>query len=54
MLANLLIGGAIFGYAGWAFYRFFKKSRNGKCAACSLESSCSSKACGPSSQIVDK
>lgn len=42
MIANILIGGAIFGYAGWAFYRFIKKSKEGKCAACSIKSSCSS------------
>ncbi|GAM14657.1 FeoB-associated Cys-rich membrane protein [Mesobacillus selenatarsenatis] len=42
MIANILIGGAIFGYAGWAFYRFIKKSKEGKCAACSIQSSCSS------------
>ncbi|MBT2644810.1 FeoB-associated Cys-rich membrane protein [Bacillus sp. ISL-41] len=41
MIANILIGGAIFGYAGWAFYRFIKKSKEGKCAACSIQSSCS-------------
>ncbi|MCM3125353.1 FeoB-associated Cys-rich membrane protein [Mesobacillus sp. AQ2] len=45
MIANILIGGAIFGYAGWAFYRFIKKSKEGKCAACSIQSSCSS-SCG--------
>ncbi|WP_210364702.1 FeoB-associated Cys-rich membrane protein [Bacillus sp. REN3] len=42
MLVNILIGSAIFGYAGWAFYRFISKSKQGKCAACSLQSSCSS------------
>lgn len=41
MIANILIGGAIFGYAGWAFFRFIKKSKQGKCAACSLQDSCS-------------
>ncbi|WP_079507844.1 FeoB-associated Cys-rich membrane protein [Mesobacillus jeotgali] len=42
MIANILIGGAIFGYAGLAFYRFIQKSKEGKCAACSIQSSCSS------------
>jgi uncharacterized membrane protein len=42
MIANILIGGAIFGYAGWAFYRFIKKSKEGKCVACSIKNSCSS------------
>lgn len=43
MLANILIGGAIFGYAGWALVRFIKKSKQGKCAACHEQKSCSSK-----------
>jgi radical SAM protein with 4Fe4S-binding SPASM domain len=42
MLVNIIIGGAIFGYAAWAFYRFIQKSKEGKCAACSIQSSCSS------------
>jgi len=42
VLVNILIGGAIFGYAGWAFYRFIQKSKEGKCAACSIQSSCTS------------
>ncbi|WP_053361778.1 FeoB-associated Cys-rich membrane protein [Bacillus sp. FJAT-27251] len=54
MLANLVIGAAIFGYAGWALYRFIKKSGKGKCAACAIENSCSGKACGPSGDINDK
>ncbi|CAM3646660.1 hypothetical protein MEZE111188_00940 [Mesobacillus zeae] len=47
MIANIIIGSAIFGYAGWAFYKFIKKSKQGKCAACSIKGSCSSNACGP-------
>lgn len=42
MIANLMIGAAIFGYAGWALVRHIRKSKEGKCAACSLKSSCSS------------
>ncbi|MGJ7919394.1 FeoB-associated Cys-rich membrane protein [Neobacillus sp. LXY-4] len=42
MLINLLIGGAIFGYATWAFVRFINRSKQGKCAACHAQSSCSS------------
>jgi hypothetical protein len=42
MIANIIIGAAIFGYAGWAFKRFINKSKKGKCAACSLNQSCSS------------
>ncbi|MBM4764099.1 FeoB-associated Cys-rich membrane protein [Bacillus sp. B15-48] len=47
MLANIVIGGAIFGYAGWALYRFINKSRKGKCTACAVESFCDSKPCNP-------
>jgi len=45
MIASIVIGAAIFGYAGWALTRFIKKSKKGKCAACSLNESCSSE-CG--------
>lgn len=40
MFVNLLIGALIFGYAGWTLYRLVKKSRQGKCAACSKKSKC--------------
>ncbi|TLS36930.1 FeoB-associated Cys-rich membrane protein [Pseudalkalibacillus caeni] len=40
MLVNILIGVLIFGYAGWTLFRFVKKSRKGKCAACELNKSC--------------
>lgn len=42
MFVNILIGGAIFGYAIWALVRFIKKSKQGKCAACSLQKGCES------------
>ncbi|MFO1442734.1 FeoB-associated Cys-rich membrane protein [Bacillus sp. Bva_UNVM-123] len=42
MIINILIGGIIFGYASWALYKFLKKSKQGKCAACSIKDSCSS------------
>ena len=45
MIANVVIGTVIFGYAGWAMYRHIKKSKEGKCAACNIKSSCSSN-CG--------
>ncbi len=45
MIMNYLIGAAIFGYAGWALYRFIQKSKKGKCAACAVEPVCTSKAC---------
>ncbi|HEY2420349.1 MAG TPA: FeoB-associated Cys-rich membrane protein [Neobacillus sp.] len=45
MIASIVIGAAIFGYAGWALVRFINKSKKGKCAACELRKSCSSQ-CG--------
>ncbi|WP_147533096.1 FeoB-associated Cys-rich membrane protein [Bacillus marasmi] len=42
MLVNFLIGGAIFGYAAWALVRFINKSKQGKCAACDIQKTCSS------------
>ncbi|MFB6465203.1 FeoB-associated Cys-rich membrane protein [Cytobacillus sp. Hz8] len=40
MIINILIGCAIFGYAGWALFKFIKRSKQGKCAACSVKDSC--------------
>jgi hypothetical protein len=51
MIVNLVIGGAIFGYAAWALYRFIAKSKKGKCAACSIESACISKTCLPTETV---
>ncbi|NMD72020.1 FeoB-associated Cys-rich membrane protein [Bacillus sp. DNRA2] len=51
MLVNLLIGGAIFGYAAWALVRFIKKSKQGKCATCHAQKSCTSQANCPSTLI---
>lgn len=45
MLVNIIIGGAIFGYAGFALIRFFRKAKEGKCASCDIKSSCQS-SCG--------
>ncbi|GLY11005.1 FeoB-associated Cys-rich membrane protein [Pseudobacillus badius] len=42
MLVNIVIGALIFGYAGWTLFRYIKKSKEGKCAACSLKDSCQS------------
>lgn len=33
---------AVFGYAGWALYRSIRKSKEGKCAACSSKKTCCS------------
>lgn len=43
MLANIAIGSAIFGYASWTVFRHVQKSKEGKCAACSLKSNCKNK-----------
>ncbi len=40
MMVNIIIGGLIFGYAGFALIKFLKKSKQGKCAACSIKDSC--------------
>lgn len=45
MIASIVIGVAIFGYAGWALVRFIQKSKKGKCAACDLRQSCSTESC---------
>lgn len=42
MLANIVIGVVIFGYASFALVRHIKKSKNGKCAACEMNKSCKS------------
>ncbi|RDU35341.1 FeoB-associated Cys-rich membrane protein [Neobacillus piezotolerans] len=47
MVTNIVIGGAIFGYAGWALIRFISRSKKGKCAACSIQDSCAG-GCAPS------
>ncbi|MDU0331519.1 MULTISPECIES: FeoB-associated Cys-rich membrane protein [Paenibacillus] len=44
-MADILILTVIFGYAGFALYRGFKKSKKGACASCSQQKSCSA-ACG--------
>ncbi|WP_040204394.1 FeoB-associated Cys-rich membrane protein [Neobacillus jeddahensis] len=46
MIASIIIGIVIFGYAGWALVRFINKSKQGKCAACGVKDSCSSQ-CSP-------
>jgi radical SAM protein with 4Fe4S-binding SPASM domain len=39
-MINITIGALIFGYAGYSLAKFVKKSKKGKCAACSLNTSC--------------
>ncbi|TXK74011.1 FeoB-associated Cys-rich membrane protein [Paenibacillus sp. N3.4] len=40
MIFNIIAGLAIFGYAGWTLIRYARKTKQGKCAACSLSQSC--------------
>ncbi|HDX9576893.1 TPA: FeoB-associated Cys-rich membrane protein [Bacillus pseudomycoides] len=55
MIVNIVIGAVIFGYAGYTLMNFVKRSKKGKCAACSLNKSCKSKICSPNmEQIVNK
>jgi radical SAM protein with 4Fe4S-binding SPASM domain len=49
MIANIVIGGVIFGYAGWMLVRHIKKSSKGKCAGCSLADNCQG-SCSPYKQ----
>ncbi|WP_077615009.1 FeoB-associated Cys-rich membrane protein [Caenibacillus caldisaponilyticus] len=42
MIASFIIGSLIFTYAAWMLVSFFKKSRQGRCAACTLKDSCTS------------
>jgi len=37
---SAIIGALIFWYAGFALVRFFRKSKEGQCAACSLNRYC--------------
>ncbi|PJO40461.1 FeoB-associated Cys-rich membrane protein [Lysinibacillus xylanilyticus] len=53
LLINILIGCIIFGYAGFTLYKSIKKQKKGKCAACSLQKSCSSNVCAPPSKLKD-
>ncbi len=43
MFVNIAIGAVIFGYASWTIFRHVKKSKEGKCAACSLKNNCQTK-----------
>ncbi|NWL88312.1 FeoB-associated Cys-rich membrane protein [Paenibacillus sp. 79R4] len=48
MMADILIIGVVFGFALFALYRGFKKSKQGECAGCSQRNSCA--ACGDANQ----
>lgn len=45
MMINIVLGVLIFGYAGWTIYKYIKKSRKGKCAACELNKDCNGSCC---------
>ncbi|AVK99024.1 FeoB-associated Cys-rich membrane protein [Lysinibacillus sphaericus] len=53
MIINVVIGGIIFGYAGVTLYKSIKKQKKGKCAACSLQKSCTTNTCAPPAKIND-
>lgn len=40
MVFSIVMGMLIFGYAGWTLVRYIRKTRQGKCAACSLSETC--------------
>lgn len=42
MMASIIIGALIFGYAAFTLFKFFKKSKQGACAHCSIKDSCQS------------
>lgn len=42
MLVTIVLGVAIFCYAGWSLFRYVRKTKQGKCAACSLNKTCQS------------
>ncbi|MFD3447980.1 FeoB-associated Cys-rich membrane protein [Microbacteriaceae bacterium 4G12] len=44
-MINIVIGALIFGYAGYSLTKFIKRSKKGKCAACSLNKSCPGSSC---------
>ncbi|WP_281941618.1 FeoB-associated Cys-rich membrane protein [Paenibacillus tyrfis] len=40
MVFSIIAGVVIFGYAAWSLVRYVRKTRQGKCAACSLNKTC--------------
>lgn len=49
ILISVILGILIFGYAAWSICNFVKKSRQGKCAACSLKKTCGNSDCSSTS-----
>ncbi|EOO31056.1 hypothetical protein ICM_04092 [Bacillus cereus BAG1X2-3] len=52
MMVNIIIGAIIFGYAAYTLVNFVKRSKKGKCAACSLNKSCQSQTCSPDMERI--
>ncbi|AAS43865.1 hypothetical protein BCE_4964 [Bacillus cereus ATCC 10987] len=52
MMVNIIIGAIIFGYAAYTLVHFVKRSKKGKCAACSLNKSCQSNTCSPDMEQI--
>ncbi|AFU15515.1 Uncharacterized protein BC141101_04227 [Bacillus toyonensis] len=52
MMVNIIIGAIIFGYAAYTLVNFVKRSKKGKCAACSLNKSCQSQTCSPDMEQI--
>ncbi|MBE3569789.1 MAG: FeoB-associated Cys-rich membrane protein [Bacillales bacterium] len=47
MIINILIGAAVFSYAGYTLYQYMKRTKEGGyCAHCSLKDKCTTK-CEP-------
>ncbi|MFX3624353.1 MAG: FeoB-associated Cys-rich membrane protein [Ectobacillus sp.] len=44
-MINVALGALIFGYAGYTLVRFVRRSKKGKCAACSIRKSCRTNTC---------
>jgi hypothetical protein len=42
MFVSIAIGVLIFGYAAWTLYRHVQRSKQGKCAGCSMSKTCPS------------
>ncbi|WP_248560360.1 FeoB-associated Cys-rich membrane protein [Niallia sp. NCCP-28] len=48
MITSIILGVLIFFYASYSLFRFIQKSKQGKCASCSISKSCETKGCSTS------
>lgn len=53
MLADVLIGGAVFGGAAWFIVRSVRLNRRGRCAGCALKERCGT-ACGAAPEEAER